>query len=480
MARRLLVTYLTITALALASVIVPLGLTFADHERDQLSFGIERDAQAIASMAEDALEGGTTPSVNSVLSDYRASGGRVVIVDRRGFSVADSDNVGGGPRDFSSRPEMAAALDGQRATGTRRSETLGTNLVYAAVPVASGGVVHGAVRITYPTSKVDARVRDAWVRLALLSAVVLGIVAGVGVVFARGVTRPVRRLERAAHDLAAGDLTVRVDTNDGPPELRALGETFNTTAQQLGQLVESQHRFVADASHQLRTPLTALRLRLETLEPYVADSAQPKLHAAVSETNRLARLVQSLLVLARTDATTSTCEPVELSAIVSGRVDAWSPVAGDQAVQLVADVPGDVWVDAVRGAVEQMLDNLISNALDIAPEGTAVTIRIIPRAEGTEVHVIDQGPGMPPEERARAFERFWRAGSSTGGGFGLGLAIVARLAEQCGGEARLDHGPDGRGLDAVVSLRPLPAPNRDERRKAKKRDATLYPTLTIG
>jgi signal transduction histidine kinase len=483
MVRRLLATYLTITFLTLVVVVVPLGRVFADREQSRLTYDIERDAQAVASLVEDALEAGSTPSIDSMLSDYRDTGGRIVVVDASGVSVADSDTPGGPPRDFSTRPEIVAALDGQRTTGTRASETLGTGLLYVAVPVASGGTVHGAVRITYPTATVDARVRSTWLRLGLLSAVVLGLVAAVGVMFARGVTRPVRRLQRAAARLAGGDLAVRVDADEGPRELRDLAATFNTTAEQLGQLIESQHRFVADASHQLRTPLTALRLRLETLAPHVAEPARPKLDAAIAETNRLGRLVHSLLVLARSDAAAAPPVPVDLTALIADRVEAWAPVAADQAVRLTGRCPSDLWVLALPGAVEQILDNLISNALEAAPDGTEILVRADPADDTVDVHVIDQGPGMDPDARSRAFERFWRPtddrSDRSGTGFGLGLAIVAQLAGHSGGEARLEPGRDGVGLDAVVALRRAAAPDHRAGRDAEEQ-RNLYPTLTSG
>jgi signal transduction histidine kinase len=464
-ARRLLVTYLTITALVLAVVIVPLGRIFAARERDRLFFDIERDAQTVASLVEDALEADVAPSIDQVLADYGTNGGRIVVVDTAGISVGDSDDLDGEPRDFSTRPEISDALDGKRSTGTRSSETLGTDLVFVALPVASGGTVHGAVRVTYPTSTLDARVQQTWMRLGLLSIVVLAIVAVVGIVFARGVTRPVRRLQLAAGQLAGGDLSVRVATDDGPVELQALAETFNSTAARLSQLVESQHRFVADASHQLRTPLTALRLRLETLEPAVATDARPKLDAAIAETDRLARLVHSLLVLARSDTTERMCEPVDLTAAIRDRSTAWQPVASDEGKHLLAHCPADAWANAVPGAVEQMLDNLVSNALAAAPAASTVAIRVDVGSERIEVHVIDEGPGMTAEERARAFDRFWRsstdAGTGDGSGFGLGLAIVRQLAARCGGEASLEPGPGGVGLDATISLIPGRPPGTD-------------------
>ncbi|HSP03384.1 MAG TPA: ATP-binding protein [Acidimicrobiales bacterium] len=456
MARRLLITYLTITALALAVVIVPLGSIFAAREKDRLVFDIERDAQTIASLVEDALEAGAEPSIDETLADYGTDGGRIVVVTTAGISVVDSDDTGGAPRDFSTRPEMAAALDGQRTSGTRPSETLRTDLMYVAIPVASGGTVHGAVRVTYPTSTLDARVQETWLRLGLLSIVVLAIVAAVGMVFARGVTRPVQRLQLAAGRLADGDLSVQVPADDGPPELRDLAETFNSTAARLAQLVESQQRFVADASHQLRTPLTALRLRLETLQPAIAPDARPKLDAAIGETNRLGRLVHSLLVLARSDATTPLCEPVDLTAAIRDRSTAWEPVAADDGTRLVTDCPdGGLWVVAVPEAVEQVLDNLVSNALAAAPPGSTVRIQV-EASDHMELHVIDDGPGMTDEERARAFDRFWRptkeARASEDSGFGLGLAIVHHLATLCGGTARLEPGPGGVGLDASVTF----------------------------
>ena len=461
MVRRLLATYLTITAFVLVVVVVPLGLVFADREHDRLVFDIERDAQAVASLVEDALEAGTAPPIDDVLTDYADTGGRIVVVDLAGVSVADSDRPGGERRDFSTRPEIATALEGSRSTGTRESETAGTGLLYVAIPVASGGEVHGAVRVTYPTSALDARVRSMWLRLGALSAVVLVTVAVVGMVLARSVSRPVQRLQHAARRLAGGDLGARVDVADGAPELRALGVTFDLMAERLDQLVASQRRFVADASHQLRTPLTALRLRLETLEPDVPAAAQPKLQAALAETDRLARLVESLLVLARSDAATLEVGVVDLPAVAAGRAASWQPVARERGVEVTVDQPGPTLVLAPPGALEQILDNLLSNALDVAPAGTAVAVRIAPAGRWVELHVSDRGPGMSPEVRAHAFERFWRAPAASGKGFGLGLAIVDQLARSCGGEARLEPGPDGRGLDAVVRLTPAGARRGD-------------------
>ncbi|HRW37931.1 MAG: HAMP domain-containing protein [Acidimicrobiales bacterium] len=452
MTRRLLLTYLTITALTLVIVVVPLGLTFASRERDRLIFYVERDAQAIGSRAEDDLENDREPDLTDVFDQYTADGARIVVVDAAGRTVADSDRADIG-RDYSTRPEIARALNGERVTGRRHSDTLRSDLVYVAIPVASDGQVHGAVRITLPTSTVDERVRDTWMRLAALSAIVLSIVGAVGLILARGVTRPVRQLQGAAERLAAGDLSARAGEVEGAPELASLAHQFDATAERLELLVDAQRRFVSDASQQLRTPLTALRLRLETLRPSPDDEVA--VDAALAETDRLARLVQSLLELARADGARPALTDVDATAVAAERCATWADVAEAAGIELVLDAPHPCPARTVEGGLEQILDNLVSNALAVADAGTTVTVSVRAEGHGAAVRVLDEGPGMPAAHRAQATSRFWRPPGATGPGSGLGLAIVDHLAMAAGGELELSEGPEGQGLLATVHL---PAP----------------------
>ena len=452
MRRRLVASYLTITVITLMLLTYPLGRTFASHERDRLFRDIEHDATVVAGLAEDALEQNLPPPIDAVLAAYaRDPGGRIVVVDASGRSVADSDFPGVTGVDFTNRPEIATAISGGRTEGTRRSETLGADLLYVAVPVASGGVVHGAVRITYPSSTLDHRVRAMWIGLGELSLFGVTVVVGVGIALARLVTRPVDRLKDAARSIAAGDLSARAPTDDGAPELRELATIFNDTASQLQQMLDAQQAFVADASHQLRTPLAALRLQLENIESKAPVDLQPALASARAETARLSRISEALLALTRSAAGNVVCEPIDAALVATDRHEAWSPVADDAGVRLVLQTPDHAWVSAWRGALEQMIDNLIDNAIEVAPAGSAVTIAVRPRSESVELHVIDHGPGLNDEQRKRAFDRFWRGPAATPGGTGLGLAIVAQLSARCGGRARLDAA-DPVGIDAVVTL----------------------------
>ncbi len=460
MRRRLLATYLTVTLVMLLALVYPLGQLFAASEQDRLLRDIEHDAAVIGGLSEDALERGSVPPLGDSLASYaRDPGGRIVVVDKAGRSVADSNSGTPIGTSFANRPEIAAAIGGGRAEGRRHSETLDADLLFVAIPVASSGVVHGAVRITYPSSTLDHRVRSMWIGLVALSAAVLAVVTVVGVLLARAVTRPVERLKTAARSVAAGDRSARAPTDLGVPELRELALTFNETTDRLEEVLDSQAAFVGDASHQLRTPLAALRLQLENIESAAPADLQPAVAAARSETARLSRISDALLTLIRSAGTDASPAPVDLVPIVIDRHRTWSAIAADNGVELVRSGANAAWARAVPGSVEQMLDNLISNALEFAPAGSTVRMEVDGDRDPVRIRVIDEGPGMTDEERDRAFDRFWRGPDATPGGTGLGLAIVAQLASRCGGAVRLEASPGG-GVAAVVELPAARAPSR--------------------
>ncbi|GGS55189.1 sensor histidine kinase [Streptomyces cinerochromogenes] len=154
------------------------------------------------------------------------------------------------------------------------------------------------------------------------------------------------------------------------------------------------------------TPLAALRLRLENFEPYLDPRAHGSLEEAVGEVERQGRMVQGLLALARLENAATTPEPVALDAALADRVAMWEPLAAEQyvAIDITGPPVGRVW--AIPGALEQIIDNLLANALRVSPPGTTLTLHRVP---GGELHIVDQGPGMSEADRERAFDRFWRA-----------------------------------------------------------------------
>ena len=230
--------------------------------------------------------------------------------------------------------------------------------------------------------------------------------------------------------------------------MRSLATRFNQMVARLGVLVRSQEAFVADASHQLRTPLAALRLRLENLD---RDVAHPKaaLERAMSEVERLGRLVDGLLALARADEGAATAEMISLTDLVEERVDLWGALADEQGVTVTADTPAGLAVRTTPGRLDQVLDNLIENALAVSPEGGTITVRAATSPYGVRDPRRGRGAGDDRRGTRCAFDRFWRSERTTTDGTGLGLAIVRRLVESDGGTVEL-RAASGGGLDVAI------------------------------
>jgi signal transduction histidine kinase len=456
--RRLVLSYVLLAAFVLAVVELPLGLSYAARAQDRLLADIERDARVLGGLVEERVEAGDDAAVATIAEQYTdRSSGRVVVTDAEGIALVDTERPGERPRDFSTRPEIATALGGSQATGTRRSDTLGEELAVVAVPISSDGQLNGVVRVSFPTAQVREQVRDNWLRLGLLSVLVLAGAASLGWLIARWAVGPVDELEQSARRLAAGDLSARAEVHHGPPELQHLATTFDDMAARLEVLVGSQRAFVADASHQLRTPLTALRLRIESLEDTaLSDDAEPELarrdlEAIDAELERLGRLVEGLLALARSETTTGT-ETVDVAEVVAATVDRWRPLAAEHDVQVGVEVPPTAAARAVPGGLDQILDNLLDNSLGVAPGGTVIDVSVVGSDDDVVLAVRDRGRGMSAEEQHRATDRFWRASDAAPGGTGLGLAIASELAAASGGSLRLSDPPEGPGLLVEVRL----------------------------
>ena len=460
MIRRLVLASILIAAFVLVLVEVPLGVTYAGRAEDRLVSDVERDARVLAGLVEERVEAGDGTGVTQVVERYsKQIGGRVVVTDADGLSIVDTSGEDGSTRDFSTRPEIDAALGGSQATGIRTSTTLGQELAYAAVPISSDGNITGTVRVSFPTDDMREQVRDNWIRLGLLSVLVMAAAAAAGWVIARWAVSPVAQLETGARRLAEGDLAGRAAVDRGPSELRQLSATFDEMAGRLQALVGAQQAFVSDASHQLRTPLTVLRLRVESLEAAVDDGADPAvLHHDIdtvrNELERLIGIVEGLLALARAegDAQLAAIDVAEAARAARSR---WDALAEERDVAIVVDAPDPAPAVAVVGGVDQVLDNLLDNSVEVAPTGTTIEVSV--RTVGREVvlGVRDHGPGMTEEQMARATDRFWRAPDATPGGTGLGLSIAAELTRIAGGTVALRRPPDGTGL--LVEMRLLVA-----------------------
>ena len=458
MRRWLLIAMVGLVGVVLVAHDIPLSSYLRRLERDRLTTSIERDAFTIAGRVSPVIPLATVDRASSIDEVLRVSArdaaSTVVVIDESGFLLS-STNPGDTPgEDYADRPEVATALLGEPTSGSRFSSTVGEELVYVSVPVLSGSSVLGVVRITYPKSILDARVNEQRRSLLLAAAVSLAMAALVALVFASRVARPLEQINDATNELANGDLAA-VAPEVGPPETRQLAHSFNSMAKRLGGLIERQRRFAGDASHQLRTPLTALRLRLEQASEQIESNpavARDHLDEAMNETDRLSNLVEQLLRLARSEAALLERNEVDLAALVAGRVEEWRYLAAERDVTIGADDVPAVSVRTSELALREILDNYIDNALEVSPHGSAIRLLVFRDGSSTSIVVRDEGSGMSEDERRHAFDRFWRASHTVNRrGSGLGLAIVAQLAQAAGLTVELRDSPAG-GIDAVVSF----------------------------
>jgi len=443
MRTRVLTVVLAFAVLAVAGFAVPLLAVTASQRTQQLVAARTADLDRFASLAEQAAESGDTGALRAEVTRYtELYGEAVVVVDARRAPVVQT----GGMR--AADPAVArlvdAALRNQRVSpgGTLRPWSHGSDLL--ARPAGTGTRVSGAVVLR-------ASVRTAADDIALRWALVIagaGVVAVACVLLARSATRwvvrPLHRLDRAVGALAAG-LPAEHARTGGPPELRQLATGFNRMADAVTTALDQQRRLVADTSHQLRNPLAALRLRIDSLQWRLPDSATRTYNGVTAELERMERLLDDLLTLANaehragelsvTDGPEARCDA---TAVARAQTRLWQPVAEQAGVHLEF-VPGpSVLMTCAEGELAQVADILLDNAIKYAGSGALVETRCVTQGLHAVFEVRDDGPGLPAGELRRAGTRFWRSERHRDvRGTGLGLAIARQLVAGRGGHVEL-------------------------------------------
>jgi signal transduction histidine kinase len=309
------------------------------------------------------------------------------------------------------------------------------------------------VRVTQGVDQVSRRIRRSILILVGIGAFALLIGLAIAWVLASSLSRPLRNLAKTARSVEDGDLGARAALA-GPPEHREVAVAFNDMTARLARVLAAQREFVANASHQLRTPLTGLQLRLESARARAGSGpVEAELAAAEVEVERLARLLAALLTLAREGGEPVPGRAVSLAEAAERARERWQAHAARSDHDLVVAGDGPAVVEASDEDVAIVLDNLIENALKYSPGPSTVTVDWGEDEGEAWIAVLDEGPGVAPGEEAALFERFARGNASRGGpaGTGLGLAIVQTLAERWRGRAELANRPEG-GLRAGIRL----------------------------
>ena len=455
MIRQLIRSYVLLVAVAIALFTVPVAFTLTEQLRGDTELSVKREANTIALLLGTGDEA-SCQALEEMATAYGDQTEVQVVSEKRCAAKLP-------------RPDQDAALT-KALTDDKTTVDWGSTFIWGpklAVTVPAharsadaGGdraesAVVGAVRIEYSTSILPFRLWNIWGFRAILAVLVLAVAAVIGAVAARRLTRPLRQLNDMASKFSDGDLTARSPV-EGPQETQTLARTLNQGAERLDTLMAAQRIFVADASHQLRTPLTALRLSLDNIADGVDDEfVKEDVEQATAEVVRMSRLVNDLLVLARAEARVTAAEPLPLGDVVKERLSVWRPAADERGVSIAlkGGVDGRLLVLASPGHLDQVLDNVLSNALEVSPDAATITVRVESKGDEVVLKVLDQGPGMSEAEKSRAFDRFWRGKGLTGrSGSGLGLAVIKQLVTDDGGTVALRDAPGG-GLCVRIGLR---------------------------
>ncbi|KAA0922229.1 MULTISPECIES: sensor histidine kinase [Streptomyces] len=461
MRTRLLPLLIVLMAAILLALGIPLAVSLAAAQQQKVVVDRIDDTARFASLAQFVAD--------------RPEGSRVVPTEQRGVTLLqelhtyqelydinagvfyrDKDVMANAPRNWY-LPEEGVVRDAfDEALQSRRSHDpeqiwpWQRDRLVVASPVIRDGDVVAVVVTDSPTGQMRSRILQGWLVIGAGEIAAMLLALGAALRLTGWVLKPVRVLDATTHDIATGRLKSRVAAAGGPPELRRLAGSFNEMADNVENVLEQQRAFVADASHQLRNPLSALLLRIELLALELPEGNE-EIASVRTEGKRLAHVLDDLLDLALAEHAEADLRLTDIGELTAERVASWSPVADDKGVRLVGNCPATTaWADPV--ALSSALDAVIDNALKFTPEGESVEVRVASNGETSTVVVTDGGPGLSDEELTRVGDRFWRsAGHQNIKGSGLGLSISRALLAAGGGTiAYARHEPHGLRVTVTV------------------------------
>ncbi|MGC7099672.1 sensor histidine kinase [Amycolatopsis lurida] len=459
MRARLLVALLAFALVAVAGFAVPLLSATAEQRTQQLVISRNADVDRFVLLAQQAVESGDTAMLRTEAEAYRALYNEpVLVVDAHRRPLVDSPDLNLGQQPVRERVE--ATLRNQATPAPETLRPWSADPVVFARPVGPSTRVAGVVLLRASVDTAAADVGRRWLLTGLGAVAAALAFAALAWLFTRWVLKPLHQLEDGVLAVTGGR-RAQVPASTGPKELRVLAGEFNQMSDAVLESAEQQRRMVADASHQLRNPMAALRLRVDSLAPRVDESGQRTYLATVTEVERLESLLDGLLALAVAETTATraaaagSAEHAGLAGVLAERVDAWRPSADQSDVDIkVGEVPA-VLLRCPEADLAQILDVLLDNA--ISHGGPELALSASVHGDQAVLLVRDNGPGLSEEERAKATERFWRrGGDGAPRGTGLGLAIAERLTSAHGGALSL-HATEPHGLTVRVELPVVPA-----------------------
>ncbi len=446
MRRRLLISLTVFAAVAVFGFAVPLALTLATNRTQQLLLARSSDAERFASLADAEATSGAGGGLAAEIARYReVYGENVVVVDWRGEALHNAGVDVGAPKVVRA---VDAARRGLPPDPIERLTPWSTPTLLVARPVGTGVQVDGAVVIEASTARARADIARYWSWVAFGALAAMALFTALALTLSRWVLRPLGGLSDAVAHLTAqlpkphathdASITTR---HGGPPEIRAVAESFDAMAHAVVDSADAQRQLVADTAHAMRNPLAALSIRLDSLEPAVGERGRTTFAGATAEVERLTALLDGLLGLAVAEAVPDfdpgraaavDAEPCDAVQVVADRFDAWHGAFDEAGVTLsVVDGPDHAETTASADALAQILDVALSNSCRYAGRDAHTRVVVDVDNDRVDVRVVDDGVGAASSEVDRLTTRFFRgaAAAETSSGSGLGLPIAAALTK---------------------------------------------------
>ncbi|MGP3947835.1 ATP-binding protein [Streptomyces sp. 7N604] len=467
MRTRLLPLLIVLMAGVLLALGFPLAVSLAAAQQQRVVVDRIDDMARFAALAQFVTarpearvpedEGGRLVTLRAELDQYHEVYGiRAGVFYRDRTTMAEAPDGWAVPAEGEGDEAFREALAGRRSHDPEQVWPWQRGRLAVASPVVRDGDVVAVVVTDSPTGQMRSGILRGWLLIGAGEAAAMLLAVGAAFRLTGWVLRPVRILDAATHDIATGRMKSRVAASGGPPELRRLARSFNEMADNVEDVLEQQRAFVADASHQLRNPLSALLLRIELLALELPEGNE-EIGSVRTEGKRLARVLDDLLDLALAEHAPADLQLTDVAELSEERVGAWRPVADSKGVGLSYDGPAGAtaWADPV--ALSSALDAVVDNALKFTPEGEEVGVGVEHEGDTVRITVADGGPGLAEEELSRIGDRFWRSSRHQNvSGSGLGLSISRALLATGGASIAYDRN-EPKGLRVTITV-PRTAP----------------------
>ena len=425
---RLLITLLTLVTCAslLAGWFayrqaVQESATLFDYQLRQMALSL-RNQVSLAQQIEVPTQ---QEDADFVVQIWDVFGRSIVYVSRPGLPAINRPNAGYANFDFNGEPWRVYGLD----------------------------TVDGVIQVAQPVRIQQAIARSSAIRVAIPVLLLVPILGIAIVLVVQGGLRPLQRVAAEVKSRQVNSLTP-VEAGPLPEEVAPLVHELNRLLARVDSAFAIQRAFIADAAHELRSPLTAVRLQIQLLDRATDEAAAREARARLGEAvDRATHMIEQLLTLARSEPrdVTGELKPVPLETPAAEAISDMHALAQSRHIELELRAEPNVWVRGDQAALRTLVRNLVDNAVRYTPEQGKVEIRVGSTDTGATLAVLDSGPGIPEADRGRAFDRFYRRAAAPEGGSGLGLAIVKAIAERHGARIALDTAPLG-GLQVTVTF----------------------------